>query len=225
MKYKAVLFDVDDTLLDSISARVVTLQHVFKSAGIAHLDAERFLRDLQGTSLEAALAQLALDFGIEGDLFLDYRRTYWGKEKGLLKLYPGVRDVLENLHGLRLKLGIVTTKAVNIQFEGSVIGAVKELEELGILDFFSALVGFEDVSLYKPHPDGINLALRRLEITPSEALMVGDSASDIGAAKAARCISCYATWGLPIDERDNLLRSISPDFILNSPDELLKLVK
>lgn len=225
MKYKAVLFDMDDTLLDSLSARVVTLQRVFTSAGITHLDAEQFLRNLQGTPLETALAQLAIDVGIEVDLFLGYRRTYWGQEKRLLKLYPGVREVLEKLRRLGLKLGIVTTKAVNIEFEGIVIGVTKELEELGIADFFSVLVGFENVSLHKPHPEGINLALSRLEIIPAEVLMVGDSVSDIAAAKEAGCLSCYATWGLPTDERYNLLSSISPDFILDSPDELLKVVK
>ena len=225
MKYKAILFDVDDTLLDSFSARLATIQHIFTSAGIAHHGAERFLRDLQGAPLESALAQLAVDHDSEIDLFLEYRRTYWFRENGLLKLYPGVREALGALHGLRLKLGIVTTKAVNIEFEDNVIGAAKELRELGIVDFFSAMVGFEDVSLPKPHPEGINLAIGRLKVIPSETLMVGDSVSDIAAAKAAGCLGCYATWGLPVDERDNLLDTISPDFILNSPDELLKLVR
>ena len=224
VKYEAVIFDLDDTLLDSISARVISLQRVFTSAGITEQDAERFLRDLQGTSLSAALAQLAKDLGIGGDLFLDYRRTYWTKEQGILKLYPGIKQMLNKLHKYGLKLGVVTTKAVNVEFEGDVIGAGQELQELGIADLFSVLIGFEDVTLHKPHPEGINMALIRLKVAPGETLMVGDSSGDIGAAQAAGCKSCYATWGLPANERTSILANISPDFILDSPSALLELV-
>ena len=224
MKYKAVIFDLDDTLLDSISARVISLQRVFTSASITEQDAERFLRDLQGTSLSAALAQLAKDLGIGVDLFLDYRRTYWTKEQGILKLYPGIKQMLNKLHKYGLKLGVVTTKVVNVEFEGNVIGARQELQELGIADLFSVLIGFEDVTLHKPHPEGINMALICLDAAPGEALMVGDSAGDIGAAQAAGCQSCYATWGLPANERTSILANISPDFILDSPSALLELV-
>jgi len=224
VKYKAVIFDLDDTLLDSISARVISLQRVFTSAGITEQDAERFLRDLQGTSLSAALAQLAKGLGIGVDLFLDYRRTYWAKEQGILKLYPGIKQVLNKLHEYGLKLGVVTTKSMNVEFEGNVIGARQELQELGIADLFSVLIGFEHVTLHKPHPEGINMALTRLEVAPGETLMIGDSAGDIGAAQAAGCQSCHATWGLPANECTSIQANISPDFILDSPSALLELV-
>ncbi len=224
MKYKAIIFDLDDTLLNSISARVISLQSVFTSAGITEQDAERFIRDLQGTSLSAALAQLAKDLGIGVDLFLDYRRTYWTKGQGILRLYPGIKQMLNKLHKYGLKLGVVTTKAVNVEFEGNVIGARQELQELGIADLFAVLIGFEDVTFHKPHPEGINMALIRLDVAPGEALMVGDSAGDIGAAQAAGCKSCYVTWGLPANERTSILANISPDFVLGSPRALLELV-
>lgn len=224
MKYKAAIFDLDDTLLDSFSTRVITLQRVFTSADITEQDAEQFLRDLQGAVLSAALTQLAKDLGIGIDLFLDYRRTYWTKEQGILKLYPGIKQMLNKLHKYGLKLGVVTSKAGNVEFEGNVIGARQELQELGIADLFSVLIGFEDVTLHKPHPEGINMALIRLDVSPSKALMVGDSAGDIGAAQAAGCHSCYATWGLPANVRTNILANISPDFILDSPSALLELV-
>jgi len=224
MKYKAVLFDLDDTLLDSISARVISLRRVFTSADITEQDAERFLRDLQGTSLSKALAQLAEDLGIGVDLFLDYRRTYWTKEQGILKLYPGIKQMLNKLHKYGLKLGVVTTKVVNVEFEGNVIGARQELQELGIADLFAVLIGFEDVTIHKPHPEGINMALIRLDVASGDALMVGDSSGDIGAAQAAGCKSCLATWGLPANECTSILANISPDFILDSPSTLLELV-
>src|SRR3989304_9632214 len=115
-----------------MAARVKTLEHVFTKADIAHLQAERFLRDLQGTPLETALIKLAADLNINTDLFEEYRRIYWSKEKGLLRLYPGVAEVLENLRRLEFKLGIVTTKTMNFEFGGNIVGgAAGELEEVG----------------------------------------------------------------------------------------------
>lgn len=133
--------------------------------------------------------------------------------------------MLERLRRQKLRLGLVTTKTMNFELEGRVGGAVTELSETGIADIFSVMVGFEDVTQRKPHPEGINLALSRLGISPGEAVMVGDSASDIKAAQAAGCHGCYATWGIPVDERGNLLKNVSPDFTIDSPDELLKIVK
>lgn len=223
MKYKAVLFDLDDTIIDSITARVITLKRVFRTAGITQRNPEQFLRDLQGSALSAALDKLTDEFGIVNDLFLEYRRTYWTKEQGILKLYPGVKRMLTELRRYELALGVVTSKAVKIEFEGDVIGAAQELEELGVADLFSVLIGFEDVSLHKPHPEGINLALSHLETPSNQAIMVGDSAGDIEAARAAGCISCWATWGLPAYERDSLLDNVNPDYVIDSPNALLEL--
>ena len=61
---------------------------------------------------------------------------------------------------------------------------------------FSVVVGFEDVARHKPYPEGVELALERLGVLPEEALLVGDSAADIEAARAAGCPSCHATWGI-----------------------------
>lgn len=224
MNYKAVLFDLDDTLLDSMAARVKTLEHVFSKAHITRFEPERYLRDLQGTPLETALIKLAAELNIQTDLFEEYRRFYWSKEKGLLRLYPGVAEMLERLRKQKLKLGLVTTKTMNFEHEGRAGGAVTELAELGIDGIFSTMVGFEDVIQRKPHPEGIKLALSRLNLAPHEAVMVGDSASDIKAAQAAGCHGCYATWGIPEDERGSLLNHAYPDFILDSPSDLLRLV-
>ena len=216
-----ILFDLDDTLLDSFDARVRTLQFVFMRAGIRHPKAEQFLRSLHGTLLKEALTQFGAMRAIEANLFEDYRRTYWTKKPGIIKLYPGVKPMLEELHSRGVKLGIVTQKVRLFEIEGHSAGALKELEELGIANLFSVIVGFEDVSRYKPDPESINLALSRLATQPRETLMVGDSAADIEAARNAGCWSCYATWGLPVAEQQ--LDSIQADFTAEIPKTLLEL--
>jgi pyrophosphatase PpaX len=221
MKYRAVIFDLDDTLLDSFDARVKALEQVFARAGVPQPRAEQFLRALQGTQLKDALTQLESNLKTGANLFEDYRRNYWTKETGTINLFPGVKLMLEELHSRGIKLGIVTNKGRKLEVEGCRVGALPELEELGIADLFSVVVGFEDVSWTKPHPQGINIALAQLMVPPEKTLLVGDSAADMIAAGAAGCRTCYATWGLPPEDK---LKDIRADHIVDTPDILCRLV-
>jgi pyrophosphatase PpaX len=221
MKYKAVIFDLDDTLLDSFDARVKALEQVFVRAGIPQLRAEQFLQALQGTQLRDALTQLESNLKTGANLFEDYRRNYWTKETGTINLFPGVKLMLEELHSRRIKLGIVTNKPRELEVEGRRVGALLELEELGIADLFSVVVGFEDVSWTKPHPQGINIALAQMMVLPEKTLLVGDSAADMTAAIAAGCRTCYATWGLSPEDK---LKDIQADHIVDTPDILCRFV-
>lgn len=217
----AVLFDWDDTLVDSLSARVNALDNVFKQHGLENLQAAKFLHDLEGTSFEAALLKLQDERGIKDNLFNSYCLRYWTKPSGGIWLYPGVIELLETLKSRGFKLGIVTQKGRDFEFQGCRVGMVQELEELGITDLFSITVGFEDVPEPKPDPCGVNLALSSLGVKPQEALFVGDSLADITAARAAGCRCCRATWGIP----DNQTRQdIRADFTAVSPGDIVDLV-
>jgi len=215
-----VLFDLDDTLLDSFDARVKALQQVFTRADILHPTAEQFLQSLHGTQLKEALTQFGATQEIETNLFEDYRQAYWTKGPGKIALYPGVKPMLEELHWRGVKLGVVTQKGRAFEVQGKLVGALKEMEELEVANIFSVIVGFEDVDYHKPHPDGINLALSRLAVQPGETLIVGDSAADIEAARAAGCWSCHATWGIPTAEHS--LDNIQADLIAETPKALLE---
>ncbi|MFH0768154.1 MAG: HAD-IA family hydrolase [Chloroflexota bacterium] len=216
-----ILFDLDDTLLDSFDARVEALEKVFVQANIHHPTAPQFLRDLHGTQLQEALGQLGAMQAVESNLFEDYRRTYWTKKPGRIALYLGIKPMLEELCSCGVKLGIVTQKVRLFEIDGHSAGTLRELDELGITNLFSVIIGFEDVSRYKPDPDSINLALSRLGVHPGKTLVVGDSTADIEAARAAGCWSCYATWGIPVSEQR--LESIQADLVAETPEALLEL--
>lgn len=215
-----VLFDLDDTLLDVYDARIKALQQVFTRAGILHPTAEQFLRVLRGIQLKEALTQFEATRKTAPDLLEDFRRTYYTKKPSSINLYPGVKLVLEELYSRGVKLGVVTQKIRALNIEGRYVGALQELEELGVAKLFTVIVGFEDVSHFKPHPDGVNLALSRLAAQPSETLVVGDSAADIEAALSAGCWSCQATWGIPAAE--HRLGSIQADLVAETPEALLE---
>ena len=139
----------------------------------------------------------------------------------MLTVYPGIHQLLQELVSRGIKLGVVTQKGRDIEIDGRREGVTVEMAELGLLDMFPVIVGFEDVTNYKPHPEGINLAMSRLEARPGETVVVGDSSADMIAARAAGCWSCHATWGLPAQVNGQV--DFKPDMVAKTPDALLGL--
>ena len=216
-----VLFDLDDTLADSFDARVSALGKVFFEEGIGPPTAAEFLVGLHGRQLKEALAQIEADMGMKLDLFERYRQTYWTKEPGQIRLYPDIGTCLKRLRSRGVRLGIVTQKVREFEVDGHRTGAMEELRELGVSDMFSVVVGFEDVTYHKPHPEAVHVALSRLGAAPEETLMVGDSRADIEAARRAGCWSCHAIWGISADQAG--LGDEQADLVAKTPDILLGL--
>ena len=129
--------------------------------------------------------------------------------------------MLKEFTGRDLPLALVTQKARAFQIEGVATGVSVELEELGLTDFFPVVVGIDDVQETKPHPEGILKALAYFGVQPEHALMIGDTGTDIEAARAAGCWSCLATWGVP--EGASRAERANADLVVGTPGELLRL--
>ena len=221
----AVLFDFDDTLVSTYAARLDALQRVFSAAGITEPTAEAFIREMRGHQLDGKLRPIEEREGLPPlHLFRAYRHTYWTKTAGMISLFPGVRFLLEELHERGLKMGIVTQKGWVTEVEGRTVGASQELEETGVSHLFSVGVGLESVANFKPHPEGVLLALERLGARPEQGIVVGDTPADIGAAKAAGCWSVHATWGIP-DGQPTATCDTDADFVIDTPEALLGLAR
>jgi HAD superfamily hydrolase (TIGR01549 family) len=197
------------------------MRRVFQQAGVRRHQPADFLHSLQGSPLLEALERLKAEQNIKDDLFLAYRRAYWLGQTGAIDLFPGVREMLEVLRLKKIVLGIVTQKARRFNFEGNLVGAEIELETLGILDYFSVIIGFEDVSRQKPDPSGVFLALKTVATEPQEAVVVGDSGADMQAARSAGCRNCLATWGIVNSSKN---ASEIADNVAGSPDDVVRLV-
>ena len=220
-EFRAVLFDFDDTLVDSLPARVAAMRQAFTAAQIASPTAEEFYRTVHGGDFIAAVSDLEQSLGKDLGLLEMYRQRYWNKEPGEIRLHPGVRDLLERLSSQGTLLAVVTSKGRAVPVvNGRGGGASYEMRELQIDHFFRALIGLEDVTRLKPDPEGILMALDRLGVEPSNALYVGDAPADMAAATAAGVRSCWATWGtLPDGEM-----TPAPDFVTRQPAEVLDLL-
>ena len=211
----AVVFDFDDTLSDTLSARVDAMRRTFEQAGIASPGAEEFMQAQRGIPLQEMLDGFDGGRGNEMGLLELYREAYWHKEPGLLRLFDGVAELIEALERRGVAIGILTSKARDIEVRGRASGTVVELAELGLGALAKHTVGFEDVRNAKPHPEGLELLLRRLGARARDTLVVGDSHTDILAAHAAGCWSCLAGWGVPVEERD--YGAAMPDVVAEHP--------
>jgi phosphoglycolate phosphatase-like HAD superfamily hydrolase len=222
MRIDAVVFDYDDTLAETLPARIEAMRQTFEEAGITGLDPEAFVHDSRGVPLQTALDGFDNGHGKHLNLTTIYRRLYWHKEPGLIYLYEGVRSLLDSLLASQIPLGLLTSKIREISVEERRAGALVELEELGIDDQFMHIVGVEDVTHPKPHPEGLERILAHMGKRPECTLVVGDSWSDVEAARNAGCWSCLTAWASP-DSAYQLLKT-TPDFIARHPSDVLRLV-
>ena len=217
----AVVFDYDDTLADTLPARVEAMRLTFAELGLPYDPAE-FVETTRGTPYRPVFDEMTSALGWDLDLMAVYLRHYWSKGPGFVYLFDGVREMLDALKQRGILMGILTSKSHDILVEGRRAGTVVEAEQLGIDSHLPHIVGFEDVTHHKPHPEGLERLIARMGATPTRTLVVGDSWSDVEVAKNGNCWSCLATWGLE-DPTDQLSRA-SPDFIAQTPAHLLTLL-
>jgi len=220
VKYKTVLFDLDDTLTDSYRARLLALRRVFGSAGIASPSAAELLQSSDGSPFGPILIKIAADYGVQADLYAEYRTELLSTPAGVITLYPGVKQVLETLRARGTKLGVVTSKMRLAQAGGRPAGTSQDLRQTGVAELFDAVVGYEDTALHKPDPEPVRLALATLSAAPQRSIFVGDSPADIEAGRAAGCKTCLASW----EPTRDTWGAADADLVAETPERLLQLL-
>jgi pyrophosphatase PpaX len=207
----AVLWDLDDTLLDTLSHRMRSLDHAYSECLGEKTDPEALWRSHRGATLEALGQRLLRD---DFRRFVDtYRDHYYGESRKITA-YRGVEDVLAACLEAGLRMAVVTSKVS--------WGATEELNQAGLLRYFDAVVGSDDTDSHKPNPEPLFMALERMLIEPGDGItMVGDSPADMLAARNAGVRSVAATWGTLDLE---LLLDTGPDLIADTPAAVQKLL-
>ncbi|MDO5072799.1 MAG: phosphoglycolate phosphatase [Neisseria animaloris] len=190
---QAVAFDLDGTLCDSIpdlaTAANATREHLgleplpgktvesYVGDGIAKL-VHRVLTDTREEQAEQSLWEQAFTFFI---------RHYREHLSDLTRPYPETEAGLGLLKTLGIPLVVITNK--------NEVLAVELLQQLGLADYFSLILGGDSLPEKKPSPMPLLHAAEVLNIDPANMIMVGDSKNDILAAKAAGCLSVGVTFG------------------------------
>jgi phosphoglycolate phosphatase len=207
---RLLVFDLDGTLVDSsrdiASAANDALVRVAPGTPQIPLDAIlAYVGDGARRLVERCLehARLHLD---PDDVLPAYLECYAGRLLETTDVYPGVREALDALEG--------TTLAVLTNKPGDFSRSI--LEGLGIAGQFARIWGAGDLASRKPDPEGLRRLMAELCFVPERTWMVGDSAADVNAARAAGVRSAGVTWGFHPDG----VRAAGPDLLIGNPRDL-----
>jgi pyrophosphatase PpaX len=203
---RAVLFDLDGTLINSVDHIVACWQHTVRACLGREMAREEILPTL-GRALLECFEEVAP--GRSEEMRVAYRAYQLQTHDTMITLFPGTRETLERLKSAGLELGVVTSKGLPVATEG--------LDLFNLLPFFNTLVTYEDTTRHKPHPDPLLTACERLGIEPDQALYVGDAVVDIQAGRAAGPQTAGVTWGAASRED---IANAGPDYVFNSMDQL-----
>jgi pyrophosphatase PpaX len=183
---RAVLFDLDGTLIDSIALIVAAMHHAFEGFG-GPVPADADWMAGIGTPLSKQLALYARTEAELATLRDRYRAYQIIHHDARVREFPGTTETLETLHARGLSMGLVTSKVDLLAKRG--------LDITGLAKFIPVVVGADSVDRHKPDPAPVQLALSRLGVSADEAVFVGDSPHDISAGNAAGVVTIGALWG------------------------------
>jgi HAD superfamily hydrolase (TIGR01509 family) len=168
---KAVLFDLDGTLLDSFPAHYQTFEAVLNHFGIK-ISETLFLETYSPNWYHTyELLGLPRDLWPEAD-------ALWLEEAARHQptLFAGVYEMLAQLK-TQFPLGLVTS--------GTKSRVMRDMARCELAEFFTVIVTGDDIKLPKPDPDGLLLALQTLKVNPNQSVYIGDAAADYEMARAA----------------------------------------
>ncbi len=175
---KAVLFDLDGVLVDSIEAWFKLFNKTLKHFSKKEMTMKEFLDKVWGGPIERDAQKF---FGKSVDDIKKFYFDNFNDFKKDLKLFPHAKEILEKLRGRGLKVGLVTNTPKK--------QAYKLLGYLKLKKYFNTIVAGDEVENGKPAPDIILEACKRLEVKPKDAVIVGDTPMDILSCKNANCTS------------------------------------
>lgn len=203
----AVIFDLDGVLVDSLPV----MREAF---GVAYAEVvgdgkapfEEYCKHL-GRYFPNICEIMGLPLAMEGPFVREsYRLAH------RVPLYPGIRDMLQALADLGLRLAVATGKTGP--------RARSLLAGLDVLPLFEQVTGSDEVDRPKPAPDIVLRTLGVLGVAPGQSMMIGDAVIDLISARSAGVAAVAALWG---QTDEPALLAAQPDAVLREPNDVLAL--
>jgi phosphoglycolate phosphatase len=188
----AVVWDLDGTLVDSAADIATSLNRLLMENELEPLDDAR-IRNMIGEGVAVLIRRGFEAHGVTPDakrlegLVERFLVIYSEIATASTSLFPGAREVLKSLNDAGLRQAICTNKPEAITRQ--------VLEGLGIAEYFDVVVGGDTLPRNKPDPLPLRTVLAGLDVTPEQALMVGDSAIDVLLAHATGVAVAFVTFG------------------------------
>jgi len=214
-----VLIDVDGTLVDSVPDLAFCVDEMLKQLDMP-VRGEAAVRHWVGNGVERLVKRgliNALDGEPDEALYNTalpiFRALYAENTSVRSRLYEGVPEAMEFLKSTGVKLGCVTNKASEF--------TLPILQDLGISHYFETILCGDQVERKKPDPQPLLMSAEKLGVSPKASMMLGDSMSDVKAARAADFSIVCMSYGYNHGED---IRDYHPDAVVDSMAEIQQIV-
>lgn len=213
-RYKAVIFDLDGTLLNTLEDLTDAVNHVMRQFNYPEHTIEE-IRSFVGNGIKL-LIERSLPYGKDNPefdkVFSEFKSYYTSHCQIKTRPYDGIMELISSLKEQGYKLAIVSNKNQS---------AVTELNNIYFSNYISTAIGEKEGVRKKPAPDTVIKALNELGISSDDAVYVGDSDVDRETAKNSDMDCISVTWGF---RERKLLESLKPYAIIDKPAELFNYV-
>lgn len=216
METKVIIFDFDGTLCDTRSNIIIAFRATMEHLGLEMRDEDTCGATI-GLTLRDGFKSMYPDFDdAKIDYCVDtYRQIFAERRKELMPdLFPGVKETLEALRKRGYRMTIATSRLTD--------SLMLFMRHHGIDHYFEYAVGSDSVTHHKPHPEPALKTLAALNITPSDAIMVGDMPVDIAMAHNAGIRAIGVDYGNATREE---LEAAEADWIVDSITKILEIIK
>jgi len=214
-KPEMILIDVDGTLVDSVPDLAYCVDEMMKAMDLPERG-EAAVRHWVGNGVERLVKRAllnALDGEPDQPLYEKalpiFRALYAENTSKRSHLYEGVQEGLDYMRNSGYRLGCVTNKAGEF--------TLPILRDLGVENYFEVIICGDDTPRKKPDPLPLLTAAERMSVKPEKSMMLGDSQSDVKAARAAGFQIVCMSYGYNHGED---IRSFDPDAVIDSFTEL-----
>jgi len=189
----AVMVDLDGTLLDTVPDLAAAAGRMLAALGLPQRRAEEIrsfigkgIPNLVQRCLQASAGATGAE-ALQAEALVLFQDFYFEESGRRTAVFPGVIEGLQRFRAMRLRLACVTNKAARF--------TVPLLEQVGLAPFFELVVSGDTLARKKPDPMQLAHICAEFALAPPEALLIGDSANDALAARAAGCPVVCVSYG------------------------------
>ncbi len=214
MRYKAVIFDMDGTILDTLDDLAGSVNHSLSLYGYPQRSRDE-IRSFLGNGM-VRLTHLSVPEGItkeqEDAVLNEHKRYYPLHSCDMTRPYEGIVDHLRSLKDHGIKTAVVSNKSDS---------NVKALVSRFFYGLFDVSIGSLEGVARKPAPDMVNMALDALHVSKEDAVYIGDSEVDLKTAENSSLPMITVTWGFR--DKDHLIHNGASNFS-EKPEDILRLI-
>lgn len=213
VRYRAVLFDLDGTLVDSYQALTEAINHARRPYGLQDMNRAE-VQQVVGDGVELLMQRVFAPSAVPGEAWELFESRYDEICCECSTVLADVEATLESMSEADVRMAVCTNKPTSF--------SRKILEHLGIARYFDAIIGPDLAGARKPDPRHVLFTLNPTGVTPAGALFVGDMPVDVAAARNSGLdVAVIATGSASPGE----LRDAQPDFFLERFPELVDVVR